>query len=165
MDCLDLVQFHWWDYRIPRYKDALEHLSRLREKGKIRAIGVTNFDSAHLLEIVEAGFEILSIQLQASLLDRRAQGRMKEICEAREIRRLGYGSLLGGFLSSRWIGQAEPDTDSLQNRSLKKYQLVIEDWGGWERFQAFLRFLARLAVKHAVVDSGSDSSHASVSAG
>ena len=42
---LDLLQFHWWDYADLRYLDALKHLADLREEGKIRYLGVTNFDT------------------------------------------------------------------------------------------------------------------------
>ena len=45
---LDLVQFHWWDYNNPYYIDALKHLSDLRDEGKIRHVGLTNFDTERM---------------------------------------------------------------------------------------------------------------------
>ena len=33
---LDLLQFHWWDYKNDGYLDALKHLSDLQQEGKIR---------------------------------------------------------------------------------------------------------------------------------
>ena len=51
VDCLDLVQFHWWDYDVPGYVEAALHLDALRDAGKIRHIGVTNFDVARLAEL------------------------------------------------------------------------------------------------------------------
>ena len=47
-DRLDLMQFHWWQYSNPNYFTALGHLTDLKEKGKIRNIGLTNFDTEHL---------------------------------------------------------------------------------------------------------------------
>jgi len=47
-DRLDLMQFHWWQYSNPNYFNALGHLTDLKEKGKIRNIGLTNFDTEHL---------------------------------------------------------------------------------------------------------------------
>ncbi len=38
MECLDLLQFHWWDYRDGRYMDALSHLSDLRDEGQVREL-------------------------------------------------------------------------------------------------------------------------------
>ena len=43
MERLDLLQFHWWDYRDSRYLDALLHLSDLRDEGWIREVALTNF--------------------------------------------------------------------------------------------------------------------------
>ena len=45
---LDLLQFHWWDYNNPYYMDALKYLSDLKNKGSIRHLGLTNFDTEHL---------------------------------------------------------------------------------------------------------------------
>src|SRR6516164_6921946 len=50
VDCLDLLQFHWWDYGDRRYLDALKHLADLRSDGKIRHLGLTNFDTRRLEE-------------------------------------------------------------------------------------------------------------------
>src|SRR5215831_11803781 len=36
---IDLLQFHWWDYNDKRYLDALHHLSKLQDEGKIKHIG------------------------------------------------------------------------------------------------------------------------------
>ena len=50
-NCLDLVQFHWWDYSDSNYIDALSHLSDLRNEGKIKHVGLTNFDTEQLTKI------------------------------------------------------------------------------------------------------------------
>ena len=47
-EILDMVQFHWWDYEVPGCIETAEYLVRLKEKGKIRNISVTNFDTRHL---------------------------------------------------------------------------------------------------------------------
>jgi aryl-alcohol dehydrogenase-like predicted oxidoreductase len=53
----------------------------------------------------------------------------------------------GGFLSERWVARREPGLE-LANRSLVKYKLIIEDFGGWNLFQRLLSTLERIAVKH-----------------
>jgi aryl-alcohol dehydrogenase-like predicted oxidoreductase len=63
---------------------------------------------------------------------------------------LCYGTLAGGFLTSAWLGQSEPALESLSNRSLIKYKLVIDDFGGWPLFQDLLRALAQVAERHGV---------------
>src|SRR5258708_6828490 len=72
---------------------------------------------------------------------------MVACCAANDVALLCYGTVAGGFLSERWIGQPEP-TAALANRSLVKYQLIIEDFGGWALFQELLRVLASVARKH-----------------
>jgi aryl-alcohol dehydrogenase-like predicted oxidoreductase len=147
-ESLDLVQFHWWDYRVPRYLEVLDYLVRLKKAGKIQAIGLTNFDSIHLQEIIDTGLDVFSIQVQYSLLDKRSETDLMPLCKAHGIKIFTYGCLLGGFLSDAWLDQSQPDLRSLPNRSLVKYRLIIEDWGGWERFQRLLKQLKRIAADH-----------------
>src|SRR5580765_2244715 len=52
---LDVVQLHWWDYDVRGYVDAAGWLDELRRAGKIRHIGLTNFDQLRLSEIVAGG--------------------------------------------------------------------------------------------------------------
>jgi aryl-alcohol dehydrogenase-like predicted oxidoreductase len=147
MQRLDLVQLHWWDYAVPGYIEAALALARLREKGKIAHIGVTNFDVPHLTEILDAGVPIVSMQAQYSLLDERPANGMIELCHNNHIALFCYGTVAGGFLSNRWLGRREP-TGALSNRSLIKYKLIIDDFGGWELFQQLLASLGGIAVKH-----------------
>ena len=146
---LDLVQFHWWDYSVDRYVETGLHLEQLRREGLIRHIGVTNFDTPHLRALLDAGVGVVSHQVQYSLLDRRPARAMTELCASRNIRFLCYGSVLGGFLSERWLGVAEPK-EPLENRSLTKYKLIIDEALGWEGFQDLLQNLRRMAERHGV---------------
>jgi aryl-alcohol dehydrogenase-like predicted oxidoreductase len=146
---LDLVQFHWWDYAVPGLVDAAGHLQRLRDSGKIRHIGGTNFDTPHTAAMLEAGIPLVSMQVQYSLLDRRVAGPLATLCARTGMKLLCYGTVAGGFLSARWLGKPDP-TEPLANRSLVKYRLVIEEFGGWDAFQALLRLLDGIARKHGV---------------
>jgi aryl-alcohol dehydrogenase-like predicted oxidoreductase len=146
LERLDLVQFHWWDYDVPGYVEAAAELSRLRDKGKIAHIGVTNFDVTHLTEILDAGVPVVSMQAQYSLLDQRPGNGMIDLCRSRDIAVICYGTVAGGFLSERWVGRRE--TGDLTNRSLIKYKLIIDDFGGWDLYQQLLATLGRIAVKH-----------------
>jgi aryl-alcohol dehydrogenase-like predicted oxidoreductase len=146
---LDLVQFHWWDYSLGDPVQAALHLDAMRREGKIAEIGVTNFDLPHLRALLDAGVPVVAHQLQCSLLDRRALGAMREFCVARGIKLFAYGALAGGFLHERWLGAPAPAPgEALENRSLVKYRLIIDEWGGWEPFQGLLRVLATVAARH-----------------
>jgi aryl-alcohol dehydrogenase-like predicted oxidoreductase len=147
MERLDLVQFHWWDYAQPRCVEALLHLKALQQAGKIAHIAGTNFDAAHLATFAAAGVPLTSIQVQYSLLDRRPAGTFTATASHTGL--ICYGALAGGFLSSRWLGASDP-AESLTNRSLIKYRLIIDECGGWDAFQALLVVLDRIAQAHAV---------------
>jgi len=142
---LDLVQFHWWDYSVPRYIEIARELVRLVEKGWIRQIGLTNFDAPHVEAFLTAGIPIAFHQVQYSLLDRRPAERMAKM----SVPLLCYGALAGGFMSERWLGAKEP-VGPLENRSLTKYKLIIDEFGGWSLFQELLAALAQIADCHSV---------------
>jgi hypothetical protein len=75
------VQFAWWDYQFPRYVETAVHLHELQQAGKIRHIGVTNFDAAHLREIQMAGVPVVSNHLQYSALDHRPENDMHQLAK------------------------------------------------------------------------------------
>jgi aryl-alcohol dehydrogenase-like predicted oxidoreductase len=62
---------------------------------------------------------------------------------------LCYGTLAGGFIGERWLGAPEPRAP-FANRSLVKYRLIIDDFGGWRRFQELLSVLAAIAKRQRV---------------
>jgi aryl-alcohol dehydrogenase-like predicted oxidoreductase len=149
VDRLDLVQLHWWDYAVPGYVDAAAWLDELRRAGKIRYLGLTNFDRPRLEEIIGAGIPVVSHQVQYSVLDRRPANGMAARCGGHGIGLLCYGALAGGFLSDRYRGRPDP-TLPLENRSLEKYRLIIEEFGGWGRFQDMLAALGTVAARYGV---------------
>jgi aryl-alcohol dehydrogenase-like predicted oxidoreductase len=144
---LDLVQFHWWDYSVPGCVEAGLWLEELRAEGKINLLGGTNFDTTHTEALVRAGVPLASMQVQYSLLDARPENSLTKACERLGIRLLCYGTVAGGFLSDAWPGESEP-TPPFENRSLTKYKLVIDDFGGWDLFQKLLGTLRRVADRH-----------------
>jgi aryl-alcohol dehydrogenase-like predicted oxidoreductase len=150
VDRLDLLQFHWWDYADRRYLDALRHLADLRDKGPIRHLGLTNFDTERLQLIAEHGVAIVSNQVQYSLVDRRPDARMAAWCRERGIGLLAYGTVLGGLLSEKYLGRSEPGRADLATASLRKYKQMIDVWGGWALFQELLQAVERIADKHRV---------------
>src|SRR5262245_1759116 len=59
---IDLLQFHWWQYRHSGYLDAMLELDRLRREGLIGHLGVTNFDTDHLRLLLKHGIPVVSNQ-------------------------------------------------------------------------------------------------------
>ncbi|MBW4638064.1 MAG: aldo/keto reductase [Gloeocapsa sp. UFS-A4-WI-NPMV-4B04] len=149
VDSLDLLQFHWWEYRDHNYLDALKYMAELREEGKIKHLALTNFDTQHLKIIVDNGIKIVSNQVQFSVIDRRPEVQMSQVCQQHDIKLLAYGTLCGGFLADKYLG-TEPRGGELTTASLKKYKNMINAWGGWNLFQELLSTLKTIAQKHGV---------------
>ncbi|HET6620419.1 MAG TPA: aldo/keto reductase [Dongiaceae bacterium] len=147
MERLDLVQFHWWNYDVPRWLEAAHWLADLQRSGKIDRIGGTNFDTRRMLDIIGGGVTLTSMQVQYSLLDRRPAKKMVDAAIRNNVGLFCYGTVAGGFLGEKWLGAAEP-VGPLENRSLTKYKLVIDEFGGWDLFQRLLGTLHAIAGRH-----------------
>ncbi|KAF4335511.1 endoribonuclease l-psp [Fusarium beomiforme] len=146
-----LLQYHVWDYSDNTWIHNLTHLRKMQESDKIEEIGLTNTDAAHLQMLIDTGFNITTNQVSCSVIDRRVmKGRMNEICLKNDIGLLCYGTLLGGFLSEKWLDQPEPADINKLNWSLRKYLRFIWAAGGWSAFQIVLKALQSVAVKHKV---------------
>ncbi|MDJ0657330.1 MAG: aldo/keto reductase [Xanthomonadales bacterium] len=145
VDQLDLVQFHWWNYGVPGMERMTDVLLAAQQRGKIRLLGVTNFDTGHVRRMLQAGLPLRTLQAQYSLLDRRPERHMTRCCEETGVALLPYGVLAGGFLSERYLDQPAPDR---MNRSLTKYRLIMDEIGGWDRFQSLLALLVEIARAH-----------------
>jgi aryl-alcohol dehydrogenase-like predicted oxidoreductase len=150
VETLDLLQFHWWEYQDTGYLDALSYMAEMQEAGKIRHLALTNFDTEHMKRIVEHGIRIVSNQVQYSLIDRRPEVHMARFCQEQDIGLLTYGTVCGGLLSERYLGQPEPGRGSLNTASLQKYKQMIDAWGGWDLFQELLAALKEIADKYGV---------------
>jgi aryl-alcohol dehydrogenase-like predicted oxidoreductase len=98
---------------------------------------------------MDAGVPLVSMQTQYSLLDRRPAHDVAALAQSHGMQLLCYGTLAGGFLTEHWLGKPQPQAP-LANRSLVKYQLIIDEFGGWTAFQSLLQALDQIARRHAV---------------
>jgi aryl-alcohol dehydrogenase-like predicted oxidoreductase len=146
---LHLVQLYWWDTSIGSPVGAMEVLKRCQEKGKIAHLGVTNWDVAETAPYLEAGIDLVSTQVQYSVLDRRAAKNLVPWGAEHAVRLLCYGTLAGGFLTNTWLGKPDPGFQ-FENRSLIKYRLIIDEFGPWETFQTLLLLLSNIGERYGV---------------
>jgi diketogulonate reductase-like aldo/keto reductase len=59
-----ICEFNRWDYSDRRYCDAMKWLYTLQQEGKIKELGLTNFDTEHMAKIVEdCGIPVVSNQV------------------------------------------------------------------------------------------------------
>ena len=147
---LDLLQFHWWEYNNPYYMDALKYLSDLRDEGIIKHIGLTNFDTERIQMMIDSRIQIVSNQVQYSIIDRRPEVKMIPFCLKHNINLLAYGSICGGLMSEKYLKIQEPSISELNTLSLRKYKKMIDAWGGWNLFQELLSTLNKIAQKYKV---------------
>ena len=104
-DYIDLYQIHWpceltGSTHIP-LTETLDALAQLQQQGKIRKIGVCNFN---LKQLQHAGqhVEISAIQCSHSLLWRRIDTELLEYCHLQDIIPLAYSPLAQGLLCSNF---------------------------------------------------------------
>ena len=148
IDQLHLVQFYWWDRSIGDPLAAWDTLRTLRDKGKILHLGCTNWDQNAMSSFVQDTQDMVSAQVQYSLLDARPIGDFTQWCGRNQVKIFCYGVLAGGFLTPHWLGKEDPGFQ-FENRSLIKYRLIIEDFGGWSLFQNLLTVLSDIAADSA----------------
>ena len=133
---VDLVQYYWWRDDVPGMEETALWLTELQQEGKIRHVGVTNFDAERVERLRAAGVPVVANQVQYSLLDRRPEHGLAEYARAHGVGLLCFGTVAGGYLTDRWSGAAD---ERPRSRSQVKYRLVIDEFGGWERFQELMR--------------------------
>lgn len=98
--------------------------------------------------MLDEGFEIVSNQVQYSVIDQRPQVEMESFCRKNNIKLLTYGTLGGGLISERFLGVSEPTRADLNTHSLQKYKNMIDVWGRWDLFQKLLGTLDEIAKRH-----------------
>mgnify|MGYP001189285222 FL=1 len=150
VDVIDVIQFHWWDYNDANYIDALHELTNLRDNGKISHLALTNFDTERMQIMVDDGIQLVSNQVQYSIIDQRPNVKMASFCKNHDVKILAYGTLLGGLLTEKYLGVPKPTQADLDTYSLQKYMNMIDSWGGWNLFQELLIALDEIAKKHNV---------------
>ncbi|KAL1797960.1 hypothetical protein ACET3X_004566 [Alternaria dauci] len=147
-DKIDLLQFHWQYYDDHQYIEALR---LLQQDERVRHLGLCNFDTARLQEIIDNNVDVVTNQVQFSLIDARPRFKMGEVCTRHNVKLLTYGTLCGGFLAEKWLGKPEPQLFGPDTTpSQRKYFEMIQTWGDWDLFQTLLQVLKAIATKHNV---------------
>jgi aryl-alcohol dehydrogenase-like predicted oxidoreductase len=107
-DYIDLYQTHWPDPGLP-CEETLEGLTRLVDEGKVRAVGCSNETAYGLMKSLwisdKHGFvRHETIQNNFSLLNRRFEDELAEVCRREQVSLLAYSPLPGGVLSGKYQG-------------------------------------------------------------
>ena len=62
-DYLDLLLIHWPDKEVP-IAESLEAMQRVKEKGMVRSLGVSNFTIRHIQDCLDTGIQIVTNQVE-----------------------------------------------------------------------------------------------------
>lgn len=104
-DYIDLYQIHWpagsFGTREVPIGETMGALNDLKEQGKIRSIGVSNFSRAQLQEALEYG-QIDSLQPPYSLFWRQVEKDDMSFCVENRITILAYSSMAQGLLTGKF---------------------------------------------------------------
>ncbi len=121
-DYIDLYQTHWPDHQM-RYEDTLAALGKLVDQGKIRAIGCSNETSWGLMKSLWAAEKHSlarydTIQNNFSLINRRCESELAQVCRRENVSLLPYSPLGGGVLTGKYnesLPEGARFTDYLNN--------------------------------------------------
>jgi len=122
-DYIDLYQTHWPDHGM-RQEDTLEALTELVKQGKVRAIGSSNETCWGLMKNLWAAEKhhlqrFDTVQNNFSLINRRCESELAQVCRQEGVSLLPYSPLGGGVLCGKYNDGALPKgarfTDYLEN--------------------------------------------------
>jgi aryl-alcohol dehydrogenase-like predicted oxidoreductase len=111
-DYIDIYQVHWSDPLVPIGETAAA-LYKLYNRGKIRAIGVSNY-SLEQMNIFQQAAPLHTAQPPYNLFERSAERDVLPYCRIRGIDTLTYGSLCRGLLSGRMKSDTQFNGDDLR---------------------------------------------------
>ncbi len=107
-DRIDLYQIHWPNHDVP-IEETYRALENLVQKGKVRALGVCNFATRDLTDLLEVG-PIVTNQLPYNLVWRAIENAILPQCNDEGIGIVCYSPLAQGLMTGRYNGPDEvPD--------------------------------------------------------
>lgn len=113
VETIDLYQTHWPDHDVA-YDETMEALTELKEEGKIRYAGCSNETSFGLMKSLWTSdkYNLIrydSIQNNFSILNRRFEDELAQVCRKEGVSLLPYSPLAGGVLTGKYNGPTKPE--------------------------------------------------------
>ena len=133
IDVIDLYQIHWPDEDTP-IEDSMAAMLKLKETGKIRAIGVSNYSVEQMSRSLAVG-QLDSLQPPYSMLNRGVEREILPFCQQNNIGVVVYSPMQRGLLTGKFMpGHKFAEGDHRANSGEFK----------GERFERNLRIVDRL---------------------
>jgi myo-inositol catabolism protein IolS len=129
-DYLDLYQLHWPNWNIP-LEETLESLEKLKQEGKIRVYGVSNFGPRDLKECLQTDLKICSNQMAYNLFFRAVEYEVLSLCEDHDISLLCYSPIMQGLLTGKFhlIDDVPEDRQRTRHFSCSRAQARHDEEG------------------------------------
>lgn len=131
MDYIDLYQIHWPDVTTP-IDETFEAVLRLKEQGKIREAGVSNYNVAQMKE-AEKTIRLASNQVPFSMVEREIEKELVPYCIEHKKGILAYSPLQRGILSGKvkpghqfGEGDHRPNTKFYQPENLNRINAFLD---------------------------------------
>ena len=115
VDYVDLYYIHRADGKTP-IEDAIGELTRFKEEGLIRAIGVSNFEADDLRAAANAA-QVDALQSQYNMLQRDVEAQVLPICVEKQISFIPWGPLAYGLLGGRYTPDYKLPEGDWRNRA------------------------------------------------
>lgn len=115
LDILPLYYVHWPDGVTPIH-EVIEAMARFRKEGRIKALGISNFNRDQLLEAVRVT-RIDAAQMKFSVLDRGQALSLLPVCEKHGIMPVFYGALADGLLTGKFSATTSFGANDHRGRS------------------------------------------------
>lgn len=109
VDVIDLYQVHWPNPLIP-VRTTMKAMKRLIRDGKVRCVGVSNFNLKRLEATIEAlaPLELASNQVRYNLLDRKIETNLLPYTQREKVTVIAHTPLARGLLTAKYSTQTEP---------------------------------------------------------
>jgi aryl-alcohol dehydrogenase-like predicted oxidoreductase len=114
LDCIPLYYIHKPDDVTP-VQESVAALERMREEGKIGAIGVANFSVDQLLKALQVA-PIAAVQVRLNVFDRDASQEILGICREQGITLVAWGALADGLLTGKFMASTRFLDDDHRSR-------------------------------------------------
>jgi myo-inositol catabolism protein IolS len=114
-DYIDLLQIHWPNWDVP-LEETFRGLEELKQEGKVRAYGVSNFGKKDLGDSIALGAKLSGNQLPYNLLWRSIEFEITPLCETHNVPVLCYMPILQGMLSGKFSSADEIPEDRARTR-------------------------------------------------
>ncbi len=135
-DYIDVYYTHWQcgEYGLVPVADTMNELLKMKEEGKIRAIGACNTDVRVLQDYIDAG-QLDVIQEKLSILDRKPLAELLPFCEEHGISLQAYSPLENGLLTGKFSDDYTPAPGEVREgrvwwrpEDLKRVNAMLAGW-------------------------------------